>query len=155
MLTDDLVQFLQSGVSMVLASCDGNRRPVVGRGLACRIDEAGNVRLVVRTGSNPDLLSAIARGGGLAATFTRPSDHRSIQLKASFARTAATDPQDGAAAARQTAALRANLIEDGYWEAFAAQYCAFEPDGLTVIEFVPERAFVQTPGPGAGSPLHP
>lgn len=154
-LTDELSQFCQSGVSVVLASCDENHRPVVGRGLACRIDQAGKVRLVIRKDSNLCLLRSIAQGGGLAATFTKPTTHRSIQLKASFARIGATAPQDGEAATRQTAALTANLVEDGYWDAFAAHYCAFERDELTVLEFIPERAFVQTPGPGAGSPLQP
>jgi hypothetical protein len=154
-LTGDLVQFCQSGVSVVIAGCDETHRPVVGRGLACRIDESGTVRLVVRSETNRGVLRAIAQGAGLAVTFTKPSTHRSIQLKATSARTCATEASDQRLAAVQTAALRADLVRDGFDEKLAVRYCAFENEGLISIEFLPEHAFVQTPGPGAGTPLKP
>ncbi|SDB59560.1 hypothetical protein SAMN02982931_04810 [Bauldia litoralis] len=88
-------------------------------------------------------------------TFTQPSTHRSIQLKADSAVLSTVDATDGAAVAVQTAGLRAELVDDGYSEAFAAAYCAYEPDELAAVDFVPESAFVQTPGPNAGSALQP
>jgi hypothetical protein len=154
-LTGDIARFCQSGLAVVMASCDSDSRPVVGRGLACRIDQAGKVRLVLRADSNRELLLAIARSGTIAVTFTQPSTHRSLQLKARGARTTETEPTDGRLAELQTAAFKAELIEDGYWEDFAERYCAFDAGRLAAIEFVPEQAFVQTPGPGAGSPLQP
>src|SRR5690606_41788382 len=47
-LTSELAEFCQSGLSIVLASRDGAGRPVVGRGLACIIDADGRVRVVFR-----------------------------------------------------------------------------------------------------------
>jgi hypothetical protein len=152
-LTGDVVEFCQSGVSVAIAACDVSNRPVVGRGLACRIDGSGTVRLVVRNASNQIVLHAIARGSGLAVTFTKPSTHRSIQLKAASGRTCAADSSDHRLAAVQSAALKADLVADGFEDALGARYCAYETDDLISIEFVPLHAFVQTPGPGAGNPL--
>lgn len=109
--------------------------------------------MVLRQSSNSALLRAIRDGGGLAATFTKPTTHRSIQLKAGAARIDASAEQDAPAAEAQTAAFGANLVACGYPEEFARAYAAFAPHDLAAIDFVPEQAFVQTPGPGAGSAL--
>jgi len=154
-LTVDLAQFCQSGVSIVLASCGRDGEPVVGRGLASQIDEPGTVRIVLRQSSNSGLFRAIRDGGGLAVTFTKPTTHRSIQLKAGAARPCPPAAQDGPAAMAQTAAFSADLVACGYPEDFSRAYCAFAPDDLAAVAFVPDQAFVQTPGPGAGSALSP
>jgi hypothetical protein len=154
-LTDELIAFCQSGLSIAIAGCGENGRPVVGRALACTIDGAGKVCLVVRRDSNQDALRAIAGGGGLAATFTKPSTHRSIQLKAASAWTREANASDQRLVADQMEALKADLVDDGFDKGLAAQYCAFEADALISVEFVPLHAFVQTPGPGAGTELTP
>jgi hypothetical protein len=152
-LTPALTEFCQSGVSIVLASCDQTPRPVVGRGLACRIEPDGKTRVVLRKSSNTKLLKALADGARLAVTYTQPSTHRSIQLKAPSARIVDANVRDAPAALAQTSDFRRDLMDVGYSESFAAAYCGFEPHDLVTITFLPERAFVQTPGPGAGSAL--
>lgn len=152
-LTPALAEFCQSGVSIVLASCDHNGRPVVGRGLACRIEPDGKARVVLRKSSNPKLLKALADGGRFAVTFTKPSTHRSIQLKAPSARIVDTNVGDEPAALAQTSDFRSDLMDVGYSESFAKTYCGFEPHDLLTVTFAPEQAFVQTPGPNAGSAL--
>lgn len=154
-LTAELAEFCQSGVSLVISSCDRGGRPVVGRGLACLIDGSGELRVVLRRPSNGALLQALGEGGRLAITFTKPSTHRSIQLKSSGATIAPSEASDRRAAAAQAGGLRAELIDDGFTDSLATAYCAFEPDELVAVRFIPEQAFVQTPGPGAGSPLQP
>ena len=154
-LTIELALFCQSGVSIVIASCEQGGEPVVGRGLACRLDEPDSVRIVLRKSSNPALFRAVREGSGLAVTFTKPSTHRSIQLKANAARVSSTAAKDGLAAKSQTADFSADLVACGYTEEFSRAYCAFAQDDLAAIDFVPEHAFVQTPGPGAGSALSP
>lgn len=154
-LTPELAQFCQSGISIVLGSCDRDRHPVVGRGLGCAVDGNGLVRIVLRKSSNAAVLQSVAGGAGVAVTFTRPRDHRSIQLKAASARLAAAGPQDASLAAAQTMGFVTELTNVGYPEAFATRYCAFEAGDLAALEFVPQDAFVQTPGPRAGSALQP
>ena len=154
-LTAELAGFCQSGLSIVLASCDRRGRPVVGRGLACRIGDRARTRIVLRQPSNAAVLQALANGSGIAVTFTQPSTHRSIQLKAAGVRVAPPDVSDGPAVAVQTASFRADLVARGYPETFAVAFTAFEPHELAAVDFFPEHAFVQTPGPSAGSALRP
>ena len=153
-LTAELADFCASGVSVVIASCDRGGGPVVGRGLAARIDGSGVVRLLLRQPSNTALLQAVEDGAGLAVTFTKPSTHRSIQLKAARARLAVAAAADAPEAAAQTAAFRANLVENGLRRACGG-ILRVRAAWIAAVEFAPEHAFVQTPGPGAGSALRP
>jgi hypothetical protein len=65
------------------------------------------------------------------------------------------EPADAAAADRQSAVFRGLLIAAAYPDAFSTNYCSAGGQRPVAIEFVPEAAFVQTPGPGAGSRLDP
>lgn len=154
-LTADLAAFCQSGLSVVMASRDSAGRPVVARGLACRLDARGRIRVIYREAANHGFQRAIAAGAQIAATFTRPYSHRSIQLKAARADIVRLSPQDGPAAFVQARAFRDELVSVGYAEALASGYTRFEPHELAAVEFLPEAAFVQTPGPSAGSALSP
>lgn len=154
-LTDELAAFCQSGISIVMASRDSLARPVVARGLACRIDDQGLVRIIYLEPQNTAFHKAIANNAPIAATFTSAHSHRSIQLKAQRADIVPPAPLDGPAAFRQTSAFREQLIDVGYTDTFSTGYTRFEPDELSAVEFMPETAFVQTPGPDAGGTLTP
>lgn len=154
-LTAELAEFCQSGLSIVLASRVRATQPVVGRGLACRIDGQGRVRIVLREPPNAAFRQAVEAGAPVAATFTRPSSHRSIQLKSARAELVQPTPDDGPAAMQQTRAFVEELVRAGYPERVASAYVRFEPHELAAMEFMPEAAFVQTPGPSAGSALTP
>jgi hypothetical protein len=152
-LTTELAAFCQSGLSVVVASRERDGRPIVGRALGCRVDDQGRVRVLLRRPASQALLQAVGQGAGLAVTLTQPSTHRSIQLKAARAAVAAPTASDGAAAEAQAARFRDELVDVGYPAPFATIYCAFERHELAALDFVPEHAFVQTPGPSAGSAL--
>jgi hypothetical protein len=49
--------------------------------------------------------------------------------------------------------MRDQLIGCAYDPALAAAYVSYEPGEVVAFELKPERIFVQTPGPGAGSEL--
>ena len=152
-VTRELADFCQSGVSVVAGTCAADGWPIAVHGCGCRIDETGAVRVLVQRGRCLPALDALAAGAGIAATFSRPTDHRSIQLKAGRATVAAADAADGATAERQGAAFRAVLEGVGFPPAFTAPFTDHDAADLAAIVFVPEEAFVQTPGPGAGSAL--
>jgi hypothetical protein len=154
-LTEDMAAFCQSGVGIAVASREADGWPVLTRGRGCRIDASGRVRLILRSGSGAALIAAIAAGRPVAATFSQPGSHRSIQLKAGSAEVRASEPADAAAADAQQAVFRDLLIAAAYPAVFATTYCSAGGQPLAAIEFVPEHAFVQTPGPGAGSRLEP
>jgi hypothetical protein len=148
-----MAEFCQSGISIVLASCDGAACPVIGRGVACRVAGEGAMRVVLRNSSNGELLKALGRSARLAATYTQPTTHLSLQLKSPSASIVSTDVWDVPAALAQAAKFRRELMAVGYSESFAAAYCGFEPHDLLTIIFTPDQAFLQTPGPSAGSAL--
>ncbi len=152
-LTAAMAEFCQSGTSVVLASCDGAPSPVIGRGVACRLAAEGPMRVVLRNSSNGVLQKALGRGAGLAVTFTQPTTHFSLQLKSPSASIVPVDALDVPAAHAQAARFRQELMAVGYSESFAAAYCGFEPHDLLTITFTPGQAFLQTPGPSAGSVL--
>jgi hypothetical protein len=154
-LTADMAAFCQSGVGIALASRDAEGWPVLSRGRGCRIDANGRVRVILRSGSGAALIEAVAAGRPLAATFSQPGSHRSIQLKAGSGEVCTADPADAPAADAQSAVFRDLLIAAAYPEVFATTYCSAGGQPPAAIEFVPEAAFVQTPGPGAGSRLDP
>ena len=154
-LTEAIAAFCQCGVGIAVASRDAEGWPVLSRGRGCRIDAGGRVRLVLRQGSGAALCEAIAAGRPVAATFSQPGSHRSIQLKAGSAEVRPAEPADVAAADAQSKVFRDLLIAAAYTDAFATTYCSAGGQPHVAIEFVPEAAFVQTPGPGAGSRLDP
>lgn len=152
MLAPELADFCQSGLSVVFATRGPDGWPIPGRASGCRIEADGAVRLVAQRGKCLPALEAIAAGAGVAATFSRPSDHRSIQLKARRATVAPALSADVAAAERQAAGFREMLAAVGHPEVFTGPYTALG-DEMVVVAFRPEAAFVQTPGPKAGSAL--
>jgi hypothetical protein len=154
-LTEDMAAFCQSGVGIAVASRDGEGWPVLSRGRGCRIDADGRVRVILRSGSAAAVVEAIAAGRPVAATFSQPGSHRSIQLKAASGEVRPAEPADGAAADAQSAVFRDLLMAAAYPDVFATTYCSAGGQPLAVIEFTPAAAFVQTPGPGAGSRLDP
>ncbi|HVH02516.1 MAG TPA: hypothetical protein VM891_06140 [Amaricoccus sp.] len=154
-LTADMAAFCQCGVGIAVASRGADGWPVLARGRGCRIDAGGLVRVILRRDAAAALLEAIAEGRPVAATFSQPGTHRSIQLKAAGARVREAVPEDARAADAQSAVFRDLLIAAAYPGAFATTYSSAGGQAAIAIEFVPESAFVQTPGPGAGSRLEP
>lgn len=152
-LTPELAEFCQSGLSVILGSRGIDGRPICGLALACIVEESGKVRILLRESANTELLRALDDGAYIAATFSEPRTHRSVQLKAGSARRSAATAEDLAATARQCAIFMSELESAGYTSEFVSLYCAYSTDEIGAVEFSPQEAFVQTPGPGAGSAL--
>lgn len=154
-LTAELAAFMQSGISIILASVDDDGSPLPGKAQGCRVDPSGTVRVTIIAQPYARLLGALSRGHPVALTFSRPEDHRSIQIKSASARLVEPEREDREAALVQGAGLSDQLVLVGYDRAFSDAYVSCEHSDLAVIAFVPEHAFVQTPGPGAGTTLTP
>jgi hypothetical protein len=153
-LTSELAAFCQRGVGIALASCESDGHPIAGRASGCVIDlTAQTVRLSLERVPNAALLQAVALGKGIAATFTQPSTHKSIQLKGASASLGTADADDARRAADQSAGFCNELVTLGYSESFSKTYCAFKADDLVTLIFVPTDGFTQTPGAQAGNAL--
>ncbi|MCX7888291.1 MAG: hypothetical protein N2422_01005 [Rhodobacteraceae bacterium] len=152
-LTPDLVAFAQRGVSVIMAAPGANGRPAPGIAVGCRIAQDGSMRILLGRAGNVALLEAVGAGAGLAVTFTAAPDHRSFQVKTSHAEIRPATSDDLPEMDRQTACFMDDLLELGFPPELARGYVAFDPADLIAIEFLPDRVFTQTPGPGAGAEL--
>lgn len=152
-LTPEVAAFCQGGVSVIIALGGKDAAPVAGLGCGCRLLEENRMRLLLMRAGNEELVSAAERGEPVAATFSQPVTHRSIQVKGSNSGIAAPTENDRLAALRQMDGLREELREIEFTARFAEAYCHVDPDELVAIDFDLDTAFVQTPGPGAGAEL--
>ena len=137
LLDAEHVAFVESGVSILAASRAADDAPSVARSHGCRVSaDRRRVTIFVARGQAGTLLDDVSRCGALAVVFSYPPTHRTIQLKSESARVRLPAPGETDHVA-------------AYVEAFTSGVLPF------AIDFVPESAFVQTPGPKAGAPMPP
>jgi hypothetical protein len=132
-LTVEQAAFLQGPVSINIGASGRDGWPQVCRAQGCVVArDRRTVTLLLSARRGCELLDALDAGSDIAAVFSRPSTHATLQLKA-------------AQATRVTlnAALRAD--NGRYAQAFA--------DELMALRFAPDIVFDQTPGPAAGRVL--
>ncbi len=91
----------------------------------------------------------------IAAVFGQPKTNRAIQLKGAGAIIAVPSADDAMRIAGQTKALAAELAMLEYDPGFIWNFLGYSIDDLIAIRFQPTAAFDQSPGPSAGSALHP
>ncbi len=151
MISAELKHFLESGISILVGTRDARLAPDCFRALGARVEEGGRELTVFA----PDAvarasLANLRDNGRVAVCFTRPEDHRSIQLKGRVLELRPADEAERRLVDRYRSALAAILGEIGlpprttlrmnHWPCHA-------------VRFEVEAVFVQTPGPGAGERL--
>lgn len=151
MLPPEVVPFLESGLSTLLAACDEQGKPACVRGIGLRVLEGGRSARVYLPGASAQLVIDTLRDTrNVAVTMSRPITHRTVQMKGRVLRLAETPVEE-----------RANM---------EALFCGFMREVAAVglppavilrvkrwpcvsVDFSVEHVFVQTPGPRAGSKL--
>ena len=147
-LTTDLVEYMQSGVSLLIGTRDAALRPASARAFGVEVDaQAGSVTVFLPVPGSDITLANLRNNGQIALTFSRGIDHRSLQVKGSCFSIADTS-------ARQRA------LQDKYFAEFAEglRFIGHRPAMLRRVRYFPSHAlgfrvqamFEQTPGPGAG-----
>jgi len=143
--------FIQGHVTMVVASRDVARRPVLVRALGCAVSvDRRELRLFMSQRQSGDLQACLRQTQAVAAVFTRPSTHRSLQVKGCDARVQAPTAADREALQRYRRLCAEELGSLGYTEAFTHALLATGLDDALVVSFTPHTVFEQTPGPAAG-----
>ena len=151
MIPADLAGFFESGVSILIGSRDPCLFPDCTRAIGARVEAGGTELTVLLPRSTSARAVANLRDNGrIAVAFSRPSDHRSIQVK-------------GRVVALREAEEADRAVVDGYRGALARELAFVGlPPRLTfrmahwpclAARLRVEGIFVQTPGPGAGGPL--
>ena len=150
----DLFEFLQSGVSIHVASRDAANVACISRGIGCRVSrDRRQVTVFIHQSHCRELLANFADNGAIAFVGSEPSTHRTVQLKGRDARQSALEEDDERLVADQCGIFAAGLVHLGYDPALGRTLLGGEREDIVAVTFTASSAFLQTPGPGAGDPL--
>lgn len=150
----ELAAFMESGTSLNLASCNRALVPSVARAIGCRVTEGGRVvRLLVSQQHAAKVLDHIGETGRVAMVASRPSTHRTVQLKADTARIEHACEADLAAVRRYLDSFPAELAPMHYEPGMIRAFLTCPDADVRAVVFTPCAAFSQTPGSGAGREL--
>jgi hypothetical protein len=145
---------LLPGISMTASSRAAGNRAALGRVHGVRVaEDRRRVTLLLPGEQYPDLIDALRSTRAIAAVFSQPSTHRTIQLKGADAEVEALDAADLELARRCMENFVAELAAMHYDENLLRTAVWFDPEALVAVGFTPCAAFQQTPGPRAGAPL--
>lgn len=154
LIDPELSEFLQSGVSIHVASRDAANVACINRGIGCRVStDRRQVTVFMHTSQCLALLVDFADNGAITFVGSEPSTHRTVQLKGNDARQSALHEGDGPLVANQCAAFIAGLVDLGYDPSLGSTLLGDPREDFVAVTFTPSSAFLQTPGPGAGNPL--
>ncbi len=150
-ISADLKGLIESGVAVLVASGDAERRPHVTFGWGPRVrSDRSTIDVFLDSERAEQTLSNAGENGHIAMTVADPVSYRSAQFKGCFVESGETTPDEQAwvMSRREAFVVSTSLIGDppdairGMWM-----------DATVRLSFRVERAFDQTPGPGAGKPL--
>ena len=153
-LTPLQVDFILGPVSISVASADVNLAPSLARAYGCRYtDDRCEVTLFLPVPRSESLLCDLRAGAAVAAVFSRPSTHQTLQLKGAQANTMPLARGDRESMIAYGKAFVAEIGALGYADLFTGKLVSAVTEDAVAISFRPVAAFEQTPGPAAGKSL--
>jgi len=154
LLDEDNAAFVQGGVSIVAASRGDDLVPSIGRASGCRVSaDRLEVTIFVIQSHSVELIDDIRTSRRVAVVFSQPSTHRTLQLKADDAQLRSLRDDERVIVARYVDAFAREIGRLGHTDGQARAVFECRDDDLVAVQFTPDAAFEQTPGPRAGSPL--
>ena len=151
LLSPEHLAMMEGGASVIVSSCDAELVPSVMRAVGSQVSAQGRLVTVYLCRSQSDqLLRDVARSGRLAAVFSQPSSHRTVQLKTRGARLREAREDDAPVLQHYLKGMERELTLIGFGPVYARAMLAHNLDDVVAIEFEPDQAFDQTPGPKAG-----
>ena len=150
-LPDELVELVESGVTILVGTRDARLRPECVRAVGASVrGDRRAIRVVLNEATSARTAANAAAGSPVAVTFSRAADHRTVQLKGRCLRVGAGTPEDHELARRYLSAFTEALYVVGVSRALARRL-RVEP--CLAIEVEVGELFQQTPGPEAGQRL--
>lgn len=154
LIDEETAAFLQQPVSINLATRNQANRPAIARAAGYRLNPQRNRLTVFLSGvNNQTLLENLRANHMLAVVFSRPTTHKTIQFKGNDAQILALSADDPPVIEAYCQLFQQELHSIGYPPSFCDAIFPPVDEHYVAIEFSPERAFSQTPGPGAGKKL--
>jgi hypothetical protein len=153
-LDEEHAAFIQGGVSIVASSCSTQHVPSIGRIAGCRVaPDRRRITVFHAASQAAQVLADVRAGGRIAVVFSRPTTHRSFQLKSDDATARAPTADELAVVHHHTEAFAAEIALLGHPHEHACALLACADEDLVAIDFTPNAAFEQTPGPSAGKQI--
>ena len=151
MLPQDLVPFVEAGVSVLVGSRNARLVPECVRAVGARV-ERGNrdVTVFVPVATGAATIDNIADNGRVAVCFCRPRDHRTIQVKGRAVSVRHATARDREGVERYRERFGDELAWIGLPLRVSRRF-TYWPSHAVRLRI--ESIFDQTPGPGAGDPL--
>jgi len=154
LLEEEHAAFVQGSVSIAAASRDVHNVPSIGRMTGCRVAvDRRRVTVYAAASQVPQLLTDIRSCGRIAVVFSRPSTNRSFQLKSDDAVVRPLVADELAVISRYAQAFAIEIAPLGHGAEHARALFMCVDDDLIAIDFTPNAAFEQTPGPSAGKAI--
>jgi hypothetical protein len=153
-LDAETVAFMQGGVSMHAASRDAGLVASLSRALGCRVAaNRSRVTVFLLASHSAGMLADFRANGRIAVVFSLPSTHRTLQLKGADAAVEPLRDGDLELIARHRAAFLADLTSLGYARSLPETLMSGSGSDVVAVSFTVSEAFIQTPGPTAGTRL--
>jgi hypothetical protein len=144
--------FLAGPVAINVASRSPALVPSVARAYGCRVSpDRRRVTILLAAGRARAVLRDLAEGAPIAAVFSRPKTHVSLQLKGEWAEILPATPADVEVMRAYGAAFAAEICALGYAGDFGERLAAPATEPAVAVHFEPVALFEQTPGPRPGS----
>lgn len=146
---DGLVEFIESGVSILLGTRDDDLVPEAMRACGAVVDQT-RTRLTVyaHTRVAERTLANLRANRQMAVTFSRAIDHHTVQLKGECVEMREADARDDAIVDAYKSRFVEQLYIVGMPRSITSRFCVRPAWALTLAI---ADIFVQTPGPGAGA----
>jgi hypothetical protein len=156
-ITAKLRAFLESGVSVVVGTRDGNLVPEVTRAWGLLVSkDRKTISLCAPFATSRKTLDNLADNGQITVCCCLPTSYKTVQLKGRCIQKADPSRADLAAVERHREAFGRMNERIGFARQRTEAFWRSELESSAVLvklRFAPEQIFDQTPGPDAGSPL--
>jgi hypothetical protein len=150
-LKPEFLAMMTKGVSLILSSWDHALTPSVMRAVGSHVEDGGRrITAFLARRQSRQLLADIASSGRVAAVFSQPSTHRTVQFKSRRVHLREIQALDLPLIERYRLSMEDELAALGYPHGLASAMLAHQPDDLVAVVFEPDEAFDQTPGQHAG-----
>lgn len=151
LISDELANFLHSGLAIMAATRDGALQPDGAWAWAARVHEdRAHLTVYFNAKDAPGLLRNLEAHPEIALACDLPSSHRACQVKGRFTASRRARPAERAEIERQAKAFVVDLERIGIPQAMTDGWKCWPS---VAIELRVTQLFEQTPGPGTGEPM--
>jgi hypothetical protein len=150
-IPEDIIDFLEGGISILVGTCDLETRPEVARAVGASVSrDRSEVTIYLHEAWGAKALANLRANGEIAVGFSRPLDNFAIQLKGRTTRFLSPSEGDRSVVDRYHATYSEQLYMVGFPRSITRRFVLWPAVGVT---FTVRDVFVQTPGPDAGKRL--